>query len=226
MKNGPLSLLFHLFFVVFLLAPMALVCLVAFTPGSYLTLPTQEFSLRWFVKLSDYPDFLVAFRNSLLIATVSSVLALAFAVPAAIAIARYRFVGREALSAFFLSPLMIPHVVLGIAFLRFFQMLGISGTITGLVIGMLWLSSLSRCVWCLPPPLEWTSGLRMQLPRWSAQDGGLPACCVAADRTWFSERLRIVFYPEFRRSNYDRIHRVSQHHHVAGAYVQLHSGFD
>jgi putative spermidine/putrescine transport system permease protein len=36
--------------------------------------------------------------------------------------------------ALFLSPLMIPHVVLGIAFLRFFTSVGIGGTFVGLVI--------------------------------------------------------------------------------------------
>jgi putative spermidine/putrescine transport system permease protein len=59
---------------------------------------------------------------------------LLFAVPAALAIPRYRFPGREALSALFLSPLMIPHVVLGIAFLRFFTWIGIGGTFAALVI--------------------------------------------------------------------------------------------
>ena len=54
--------------------------------------------------------------------------ALLFAVPAALAIARYRFRGRDALVALFLSPLMIPHVVLGIAFLRFFTAIGIGGS--------------------------------------------------------------------------------------------------
>jgi putative spermidine/putrescine transport system permease protein len=33
-----------------------------------------------------------------------------------------------------MSPLMIPHVVLGIAFLRFFTMIGIGGTFVGLVL--------------------------------------------------------------------------------------------
>lgn len=135
MKNGPLSLLFHVLFVVFLLAPMVLVCLVAFTSKGFLSLPTDGFSLRWFYKLAEYPEFLRAFGNSVLIAATASVLALAFAAPAAIALARYRFAGREALNAFFMSPLMIPHVVLGIAFLRFFQMTGLSGTMTGLIIG-------------------------------------------------------------------------------------------
>jgi putative spermidine/putrescine transport system permease protein len=41
---------------------------------------------------------------------------------------------REAITALFLSPLMIPHVVLGIAFLRFFTTIGIGGTFVGLVI--------------------------------------------------------------------------------------------
>ncbi len=68
MKNGPLSLLFHVLFVAFLLAPMVLVCLVAFTPHGFLSLPTDGFSLRWFRRLSAYPEFLRAFGNSVLIA--------------------------------------------------------------------------------------------------------------------------------------------------------------
>ncbi|CAN1549866.1 PotC ABC-type spermidine/putrescine transport system, permease component II [Rhabdaerophilaceae bacterium] len=134
MKNGPLSLIFHTLFATFLLAPMVVVCLVAFTPEGFLSLPTNGFSLRWFRKIADYPDFSRAFQSSLLIATLSSVIALVFAAPAAIAIARYRFTGRDALAALFMSPLMIPHIVLGIAFLRFFSLIGLSGTTTGLVI--------------------------------------------------------------------------------------------
>jgi len=62
------------------------------------------------------------------------VTALLFAVPAALAIARYRFRGRDALAALFLSPLMIPHVVLGIAFLRFFTLIGMSGSFPALIV--------------------------------------------------------------------------------------------
>jgi hypothetical protein len=54
--------------------------------------------------------------------------------PAALGIARHPFRGREALSALFLSPLMIPHVVLGIAFLRFFTQTGVSGTFPALLV--------------------------------------------------------------------------------------------
>ena len=68
------------------------------------------------------------------LAALSSLIAVTLSVPAALAIARHRFAGRDALVTLFLSPLMIPHVVLGIAFLRFFTQVGLSGTFAGLVI--------------------------------------------------------------------------------------------
>ena len=133
-RNGPLALAFHGLFIVFMLAPIVIVCIVAFTPEGFLSIPTSEWSLRWFRAIARYPEFISAFRNSLVLAAVSSTVAVAFSVPAALAIARYRFPGRETLTALFLSPLMIPHVVLGIAFLRFFTQIGLGGTFTGLVL--------------------------------------------------------------------------------------------
>ncbi|ABM55995.1 ABC transporter permease [Verminephrobacter eiseniae] len=133
-SNGPLALVFHTLFVVFMLAPLVIVCIVAFTPQGYLSLPTQGLSLRWFKAIFAYPEFLRAFYTSLWLAALSSGIVIALAVPAALAIARYRFVGREAITALFMSPLMVPHVVLGIAFLRFFTQIGLSGSFTGLVL--------------------------------------------------------------------------------------------
>lgn len=133
-RNGPLALVFHALFVVFVTAPILIVCLVAFTPEGFLSLPTRGFSLRWFRAIADYPEFLQAFRDSIWLAVLSSSLSIALAVPAALAIARYRFPGRDAMTALFMSPLMVPHVVLGIAFLRFFSEIGLSGRFVGLVI--------------------------------------------------------------------------------------------
>jgi putative spermidine/putrescine transport system permease protein len=133
-RNGLLALAFHALFVTFILAPIVVVCAVAFTPEGYLSLPTKGLSLRWFRAILNYPEFLRAFRDSLWLAALSSTFAIGLAVPAALAIARYRFVGREAITALFLSPLMIPHVVLGIAFLRFFSEIGLSGSFLGLIL--------------------------------------------------------------------------------------------
>ena len=133
-RNGPLALTFHALFIAFVLAPIVIVCVVAFTPEGYLSLPTNGPSLRWFRAIADYPEFVRAFRDSLWLAAISSTVSVLLAIPAALSIARYRFAGREAVLAFFMSPLMIPHVVLGIAFLRFFNIVGLGGTFLGLVL--------------------------------------------------------------------------------------------
>lgn len=134
-RNNPLALLFHALFISFILAPLLIVCVVAFTPLGYISLPTDRLSLRWFAAILDNPRFISAFWLSLGLGAVSSLIATALAIPAALAIARNRFPGRDTLSAFLLSPLMIPHIVLGVAFLRFFSTLHINGSFFGLVMG-------------------------------------------------------------------------------------------
>lgn len=133
-RNGPIALLFHALFVVFMLAPIVVVCVAAFTPHAYLSFPDTDWSLRWFKALADYPEFVRAFWHSLGIGALSATVAVLLAVPVALGVARTQFRGRDALLAFCQSPLMIPHVVLGIAFLRFFTLIGLAGTYVGLLI--------------------------------------------------------------------------------------------
>jgi len=49
----PLALAFHCAFVIFMLAPIVVVCVVAFTPEGYLSFPTHGFSCRWFRAIAD-----------------------------------------------------------------------------------------------------------------------------------------------------------------------------
>ncbi|AXA26328.1 MULTISPECIES: ABC transporter permease [Pseudomonas] len=133
-KNGPLALTFHSLVVVFMLAPLVVVCLVAFTPENTLSLPTAGFSLRWFEAVFERADFLEAFNNSLQLAFLAASLATLIAVPAGLAITRLQFPGRDFLNVLFLSPIIIPHLVLGVALLRLFALLGVNGSFTWLVL--------------------------------------------------------------------------------------------
>jgi putative spermidine/putrescine transport system permease protein len=133
-RNGPLALTFHALVVIFMLAPLVVVCLVAFTPENTLSLPTQGFSLRWFRAVFERADFIDAFYNSLILAFTSASLATLIAVPAALAITRLHFPGQHFLSGLFLSPIIIPHLVLGVAMLRLFAMMGVNGSFTWLIL--------------------------------------------------------------------------------------------
>ncbi|MFI5000910.1 MAG: ABC transporter permease, partial [Reyranellales bacterium] len=64
-RNGPLALIYHALFVAFMLAPILVVCWVAFTPEGFLSFPTDRWSLRWFTAIGRYPEFVSAFWRSL-----------------------------------------------------------------------------------------------------------------------------------------------------------------
>ena len=132
-KNSPIALIFNALFLSFMLAPLVIVCLVAFTPNGYISLPWDGFSLRWFRAILDNPHFIDAFYVSFFLGLASATIAITLAVPASLAFARYEFAGRGAIMAFFLSPLMVPHIVLGVAFLSFLTRIGWYGTFMGLV---------------------------------------------------------------------------------------------
>ena len=133
-KNGPLALAFNALVIAFMLAPLVIVCVVAFTPGNTLSIPTTEFSLRWFRAVFAHSDFVQSFWNSLWLALSSATIATVIAIPAGLAITRYQFAGRDALNALFLSPLIIPHLVLGVALLRLFSLIGATGSFFWLVL--------------------------------------------------------------------------------------------
>ncbi|MFC7517546.1 ABC transporter permease [Herbaspirillum sp. GCM10030257] len=127
-KNGFFSLLYHSLFILFIVAPLVVVVAVSFTDKGYISLPTDGLSLRWFRAILGAGDIMNALWVSLWLGLASATVAVMLAVPGALALTRYQFPGRGALMGFFLSPLMIPHVVLGVAFLRFFTTAGVTGS--------------------------------------------------------------------------------------------------
>ena len=63
-RNGPVALVYHTLFVIFMLAPIVVVCWVAFTPEGFLSFPTTDWSLRWFRAIARYPEFIYDSANS------------------------------------------------------------------------------------------------------------------------------------------------------------------
>ncbi len=131
-RTPPLLLVFHWLFAAFMLAPLLMVVLVSFTDKGYIAMPFDGASWRWYLAILKDDDFMNAFYRSLALGATAATLATLLAVPAGMAIAWHRFPGREAILGLLLSPLMVPHVVLGIALLRFLTQLGGSGTMWGL----------------------------------------------------------------------------------------------
>lgn len=119
----------------FLILPVLVIFLSAFSPGAYPQFPPESVSLRWFQAFFDNRAWLKALQVSAWLLLVVTPLTTLLGTTAAYALARLQFRGRDVLQAFVLSPLIIPQVVLGIALLYVLTGMGLSGSLTGLAIG-------------------------------------------------------------------------------------------
>ncbi|GAA1156638.1 ABC transporter permease [Nesterenkonia sandarakina] len=100
---------------IIMLVPILFVVATAFTSGSTLRFPPEGFSLGWFDAALNYAPFTSALLTSLQLAVASTFLALAVGVPATLAIYRGALPGKGLVEGLFLSPLIIPELVVGLA---------------------------------------------------------------------------------------------------------------
>jgi putative spermidine/putrescine transport system permease protein len=123
-------------FIVMLL-PVVIVVLAGLNAGDYLTFPPQGLSLRWVISFLSSQSLRTSYLLSLTIAFVVMFLATALGTMAALFLTRVAFRGRSLLRAYFLAPLMLPGLVLGLALYVFYIVtnIGLARTLPGMVIG-------------------------------------------------------------------------------------------
>jgi putative spermidine/putrescine transport system permease protein len=105
--------------IIFVTAPLLFVVLVSLTPLNYVSLPTTGVSLRWYGRLAQNSELLVAAWNSLLLAFGAAATAVVLGTSAAVASARYKFLLLQPLRLFATAPLFVPLVMSGLAILVF-----------------------------------------------------------------------------------------------------------
>ncbi|BCH21275.1 polyamine ABC transporter permease [Mesorhizobium sp. L-8-10] len=120
--------------VVFLQIPVVVVMLASFSETSYLTIPPQGWTLKWFSAVLTDSTYLSAIRISLILAVGSTIVSLALGVAASYAIFRRMIPGSEALTSLLMSPLIIPSVVIGVALLQYFTLVGLRGSFLVLLV--------------------------------------------------------------------------------------------
>jgi putative spermidine/putrescine transport system permease protein len=123
----------------FILLPLVLVTWLAFFRQEIPSFPPEGYSLQWFGAVLGNKTFADGFILSFEVAVAATLIGLALAVPASLAVARRTFTGRGAVNTLLLMPLIVPGVVLGTA-IYVFQIeaeiatgLPLLGTTTGLI---------------------------------------------------------------------------------------------
>ncbi|WBU61656.1 carbohydrate ABC transporter permease [Paracoccus albus] len=98
------------------------------------TMVPHSFTLQHFQKLLGSSDYPVYMLNSVIVSTISAIITLMMAVPAAYAFFRMRFPGREVMYRTILLAYAFPSIVVLIPLFGMFVRLGLVDTLTGLVI--------------------------------------------------------------------------------------------
>jgi spermidine/putrescine transport system permease protein len=134
-QRAPWLWAYFWFGVLCLYLPLWLLVLFSFNDSIHLTLPLRGFTLRWYEQILATPSLMASFRISVIVALVSSVLAVALGGIAGLAISRTRFPGKALFTVVTLVPLVIPYIALAVALLVTIVMLGIPLGVTTVVIG-------------------------------------------------------------------------------------------
>ena len=131
------------FVYVFMLGPILITAAVSFNESNRSQFPPRGFSLQWWGRALS-PEWIDPLVFSLKLGGLTALISTLLAMPLAFALARHRFVGRDAMVALTLGPLMLPALVTGVGLLQLFQYAGLREYIgfTALLVG--------HVVICLP----------------------------------------------------------------------------
>jgi putative spermidine/putrescine transport system permease protein len=117
-----------------LLLPLALVCIQSFNDVPQATVAGfRAFTWKWYDRVIFGGAYGASLRVSAELALVTSALTLALALPAALALSRARFRGISGLNAFWMLPLSLPHVAIGVGMLKLLQIYTLLPAFAGLL---------------------------------------------------------------------------------------------
>jgi spermidine/putrescine transport system permease protein len=127
--------------LVFLYAPIAILILFSFNSGPLITV-WQGFGTNWYRSALENDDLRRAMVNSLIVACGAMLFSTLIALPAAIAMHQKTFRGQGTATTLLALPLLVPEMVMAIASLSFFMMIGLNFGIGNVMI--------SHIVFCIP----------------------------------------------------------------------------
>lgn len=121
----------------FLLFPIIFIAALSFGDSQWLIFPPPGWTLKWYQELLTDAGWVQALLTSAKIALIVTGLSVFLGLLTSLALVRGRFIGRNTLQAFFVTPMVLPVVVLAVALYAFFLRLGLNGTLFGFVVGHL-----------------------------------------------------------------------------------------
>jgi putative spermidine/putrescine transport system permease protein len=120
----------------FIYVPLIVITIYAFNSSKILAWPPPGWTTHWFSQAFNNEAAREAFVTSIKAGVVATAIALVLGTLASLAVARYRFFGRETISFLVILPIALPGIVTGVAFSNTFtQVLGIDLSLFTVIVG-------------------------------------------------------------------------------------------
>ena len=114
--------------LVSLILPIIISLSIAFSPDSFLTIPTNNWTSKWFYDFFSQTRWTEAFLRSLIMAILSTFLGLTLGMPLAYAMTRLNIPWKKLIHGSILLPLIIPPIIIGMGALPLFYAMRLNGT--------------------------------------------------------------------------------------------------
>ncbi len=121
--------------LVFVYTPIVVIALYAFNESRIQAWPIKGFTLEWFDRALHNPGVRDALMLSVKAALGATILALVLGTLASLAVARYRFFGRETISFVVILPIALPGIVTGMALNATFNTVGVQLGLLTIIVG-------------------------------------------------------------------------------------------
>lgn len=121
----------------FLLLPILFIAALSFGSSQWLIFPPPGWTLKWYSDLFADPRWLESAFTSFKIAVMVTILSVFLGLVTSFGLVRGRFLFRESIKALFLTPMILPVVVLAVGLYAFLLKVGLNGTMTGFVLSHL-----------------------------------------------------------------------------------------
>jgi spermidine/putrescine transport system permease protein len=127
--------LYAVVYLVVLYVPILLIALFSFSSAVYVAFPIKGWTFNWYAEMAASSGLLDALGNSLVVATIASLMSTAIGTLAALAFTRHQFAGRRAFGLLMLLPLALPVVVVGVALLSVLMLAGFGLSLLTVALG-------------------------------------------------------------------------------------------
>jgi len=119
----------------FVFLPVAVLVAFSFQDGRLPVPPFRGLTLEWYAKVLGNDDLMAALGNSLLVAVVSSAVALSLGFLAAHALARVRLPGSALMRGVLIAPMTVSYLIIALGLLTVFNYFGIRPSLWATGIG-------------------------------------------------------------------------------------------